>query len=218
MNVREEMKEKRFQFLHRLYELTGGDESKPFSMFEIGEELGFDEDLTGIIEQYLSGEGLINHGSGGFGTCDRDVGISHRGIKEIEEALDKPDRPTHYFPPANIIYIGEMRNSQIQQGSPEATQVATFNENMYEELKEVIQSLKESIDQLGIDQQQKSELQADIQTIEAQRSSSKPKAAIITECLGSIKRILEGAAGSALVSGLLSKIVAILEWVSDTSV
>ena len=210
MNAREEVKEKRFQFLHRLHELTGGDTSKLFSMFEIGEELGFDEDLTGIIEQYLSGEGLINHGSGGFGNRGRDVGISHRGVKEIEEALYKPDRPTHYFPPANFIYIGEMRNSQIQQGSPEATQVATFNENRYEELKEVIQSLKESIDQFGIDQQQKSKLQTDIQMIEAQISSSKPKATIITNCLGSIKRILEGAAGSAIASGLLIKIIALL--------
>ena len=206
MNTIEGMKEKRFQFLHRLYELTGGDESKLFSMFEIGGELGFDEDLTVKIEQYLYGEELISHILE-CGTRDREIAISHRGVKEIEEALDKPDMPTHYFPPANFIYIGEMRNSQIQQGSPEATQVATFNENKYEELKEVIQSLKESIDQLGIDQQQKSELQADLQTIEAQISSPKPKTAIITNCIGSIKRILEGAASSALASSLLSKIV-----------
>lgn len=208
MNTIEETRKKRFQFLYRLYELTGGDESKPFSMFEIGEELSFDEDLTIIIEQYLHGEELINHILG-CGTSDREIAILHRGVKEIEEALYKPDRPTHYFPPANFIYIGEMRNSQIQQGSPEATQVATFNENRYEELREVIQSLNESIDQFGIDQQQKSELQADIQKIEAQISSSKPKAAIITNRLGSIKRILEGAASSAIASGLLSKIVAL---------
>ena len=206
MNAIEEMKEKRFQFLHRLWELTGGNESELFRMFEIGEELGFDEDLTIIIEQYLSKEKLINHVPE-CGTWNMEIGISHWGVRTVEEALNKPDRPTHYFPP--IINIGDVKNSNIQIGSHGATQVATFNENRYEELKEVIQSLKESIDQLGIDQQQKSELQADIQTIEAQMSSSKPKAAIITECLGSIKRILEGAAGSALASGLLIKIAAL---------
>ena len=207
MNIVEEMKEKRFQFLHRLYELAGGDESDLFSMFKIGEELGFDKDLAVKIEQYLYGERLINHRLE-CGTRDREIGISHQGIRAVEEALNKPDRPTYYFPPANFIYIGEIRNSQIQQGSPEATQVATFNETGYGELKEVIESLKESIDQLGIAQQQKSELQADIQTIEAQMSSPKPKTAIITACLGSIKRILEGVADSALASDLLSKIVA----------
>jgi len=103
-----------------------------------------------------------------------------------------------------------MTNSNIQQDSPEATQVATFNENKYEELKKVIQSLKESIDQLGLEPQQKPEFQADIQTIEAQMSSSKPKAAIITERLGSIKRCLEGVAGSAIASGLPSMIIGLV--------
>jgi hypothetical protein len=208
MNIIEETRKKRFQFLYRLYELTGGDESKWFRMFEIGEELGFDSGLSKQIEQYLHGEGLIIP-IPECGTEDMLIGISHGGVRTVEESLDKLDKPTHHLPPANIIYIGEMRNSQIQQGSPEATQVATFNENKYEELKEVIESLKESIDQLGIGQQQKSELQVDLQTIETQMSSSKPKAAIITERLGSIKRILEGAAGSALASGLLNEIAAL---------
>jgi len=35
MNTIEEMKKKRFQFLHRLYELTGGDEFKWFNMFQV---------------------------------------------------------------------------------------------------------------------------------------------------------------------------------------
>ena len=208
MSTIEETKKKRFQFLYRLWELTGGDESKLFRMFEIGEELGFDEDLTIIIEQYLSKEKLINHVTE-CGTWNMEIGISHGGVRTVEEALNKPDRPTQYSPAIiNITSIGAMTDSQLQIDSPGATQVATFNENGYEELMEVIQSLKESIDQLGIDPQQKSELQVDIQTIEAQMLSPKPKAAIITEYLGSIKRILEGVTGSALASGLLSKIVA----------
>jgi len=81
-----------------------------------------------------------------------------------------------------------------------------IGEDRYEELKEIIQSLKDSIDQLGLEQQQKDDLEAEIQTIDAQMSSSKPKAAIITECLGSIRRIIEGAAGSVLASSLLGKI------------
>lgn len=209
MNTIEETQKKRFQFLRRLWELTGGDESKLFSMFGIGEELGFDEDSTAKIEQYLHGEKLINHILT-CGTHDREIGISHLGVRAVEGDLYNPDRPTQYFPAAiNITSIGTMTDSQLQIDSPRATQVATVNENRYEELKGVIQSLKESIDQFGIDQQQKSELQADIQTIEAQISSSKPKATIITECLGSIKRILEGAAGGAFAAGLLSKIIAL---------
>lgn len=71
----------------------------------------------------------------------------------------------------------------------------------------MILSLKESIDQLGLDPQQKPEFQADIEAIEAQIASSKPKATIITERLGSIKRILESATSSVLASGLLIMIM-----------
>ena len=205
MSKIEEMKKKRFQFLYRLYELSEGDESKWFNMFQIGEKLGFDSDLTEKIAQYLKGEGLIE-----FQGISGIIGITHRGIREVEEALSHPNIPTSHFLPVNVISINQMVNSQIQQASPEATQIVGISENKYEELKEVIQSLKESIDKLNLEPQQKSDLQAEIQTIEAQMSSSKPKATIITECLSSIRRVLEGAAGSMLASNLLSKIVALL--------
>jgi hypothetical protein len=205
MDTIEDMKKKRFQFLYKLYNLTGGDEFKWFNKFQIGEEQGFDRDLTANIAQYLKGEGLIE-----FRAIGGIIGISHWGVREIEEALSNPDIPTHHFPPINIISIGQMISSQIQQASPDATQVVTIDEDRYEELKEVIQSLKESIDKLDLESQNKSNLQAEIQTIEAQMSSSKPKVTIITECLGSIRRILEEATGSMLASSLLSKIVALL--------
>jgi len=210
MNAIEEMKMKRFKFFHRLYELTGGDEFKLFNMFQIGEELGFNRDLTANIARDLRGEGLIVVHSTSVGDRNNLIGISHDGIREVEEAVSNPDTPTPRFPPGNTIYINQMINSQIQQASPEATQVPVIGEDKYEELKEIIQSLKDSIDQLGIKPQQKADLQAEIQKIEAQMSSSKPKARIITECLGSIRRIIEGATSSVFASILLGKIVALL--------
>jgi hypothetical protein len=208
MNAVEDMKDKCFQFLRRLYEWTDGDESRGRYMYGIGEDLGFDRDLTVKIEQYLRGEGLINS-THVFGTEDKYIRILHKGVLAVWGDLPNLDRPTDHPSSQNITSIGQMINSQIQIGSPEATQVATFNENRYDELKEVIESLKESIDQLGIDQQQKSKLQANIKAMEAQTSSPNPKPTIITECLGSIKRILESATGSVLASGLLIKIIAL---------
>ena len=213
MNAKEELeerKEKRFQFLNKLWELTDKDESGLIRIDRIGKELGFDDDLTIKIAQYLSGEGSIVVQPIHLGhRMDDLIGISHAGLVEVEAALDNPDRHTQYIPPANIIHINQMVNSTIQQDSPEAIQVVTFDESKYKELKEMILSLKESIDQLGLEPQQKSELRAEIQTMEVQTASPNPKATIITECLGSIRRILEGATGSVLASGLLSKIVAL---------
>ncbi|MGR3309885.1 MAG: hypothetical protein ACUZ77_03840 [Candidatus Brocadiales bacterium] len=204
----EEMKKKRFQFLKKLYEMTEGDRYKSFVKYQIGEGLDFDKELTDKITQYLNGEELIN-----FPVIGGYVAISHEGIREVEEALSNPDEPTSHFPPINIIYVGTMTNSQIQLNSPEATQIVTIDGDKLEELKDLIQSLRESINQLNLQPQQKSDFQAEIQTIEAQTSSSKPKASSITECLGSIRRILEGATGSVLASDLLSKIVTFLEMI-----
>jgi len=197
----EETKKKRFQFLHRLYELADGDEHSFFDPSQIGQEIGFDEELTYKIVQYLEGEGLVR-------TVDLggDIVISHFGVREIEEALTNPDSPTPHFPPVNVISIGQMINSQIQQASPEATQLVIIGEDKYEELKKIIQALKESLDQLGLEQLKKSDLVAQIQTMEAQMSSSKPNAGIISWCLSTIQRILEGVAANAIASVILNQI------------
>ncbi|HRR92025.1 MAG TPA: hypothetical protein P5253_07115, partial [bacterium] len=178
MNEVEEMKKKRFQFLYRLYKLTGGDEFKEEDMFKIGKELGFDKDLTDKIVQYLKGEGLIEFlAMGGM------IRITHQGIREVEEALSKSDTLTEHFPPINIISIGQMTNSQIQQANTESTQIASFSGDRGEKLIEFIQLLEESKDKLDLEPQQKSDLQSEVQTIRAQMSSSKPKDKVITECL-----------------------------------
>lgn len=205
MNEIEEMKKKRFQFLYRLYKLTGGDVFKQFDMYQTGKELGFDKDLTDKIVQYLKEEGLIKFlAMGGI------IGITHQGIREVEEALSKSDTPTEHFPLANIISIGQMINSQIQQASTESIQIASFNGDKGKKLMEFIQLLEESKDKLDLEPQQKSDLQSEVQTIKAQMSSSKPKDKVITECLNSIKRILEGAAANILTSRLLDKITTLL--------
>ena len=51
----DEKKKKRFQFLHKLYELSDGNERKIFSKYKIGEELDFEKDETIEIYQYLKG-------------------------------------------------------------------------------------------------------------------------------------------------------------------
>lgn len=208
MTTIEEIKRKRFQFLLRLYELTEGDEHKFVSMWEIGQELGFQVDLTQKITQYLTGEGLIK-----FQAIGGIIGITHWGVREIERALSNPDEPTTHFLPVstiNIVSVERMIDSQIQQAGSKSTQVVTICEERLEELKEIIQLLKDSVDQLGLSLLQKSDLQAEIHTIEAQMLSSKPKNKIITECLKSIRSILESAAGSILAANLLSRIFALL--------
>jgi len=87
-------KTKRLQFLHRLYKLTEGSEFKYFNMFDIGSELDLDRKLTSDIAYYLRQEGLIE-----FRAIGGVIGITHRGIREVEKALSNPNKPTDFFPP-----------------------------------------------------------------------------------------------------------------------
>jgi hypothetical protein len=51
-------------------------------MWDIGDQLGFDRDLTISIAQYLKGEGLLE-----FRALGGIISITHYGNKEVEENL-----------------------------------------------------------------------------------------------------------------------------------
>ncbi len=193
-----ELQRKRFEFLKRLYELSKGDMYFEGDMFIVGQELGLDKPTTFTVTDYLSDEGLLKYTAlGGL------IGITHAGIKEVEKATAHPDKETEHFLPINVIQIGTMTNSQIQQGSPGATQVVTINESEKKKLEKIIQSLKEQINELELNPQERDDLEVDISTMETQMRSSSPKKSIIIEAL---KAILAGAAGSLLASGLVQQI------------
>ena len=110
----------------------------------------------------------------------------------------------------NVILVGSMVGSQIQQGSPNAAQAFETDSATRRELEELMKALKESFAELELKPDVSAELQCEIQTIEAQMSSPKLKGRVVTECLHSIRSILEGAAGSALASALLPRVVRLL--------
>ena len=55
------MKEKRFQFLKRMFEITEGNEKADVNLWELGDELGYSRPETDKIDDYLVGEELIFH-------------------------------------------------------------------------------------------------------------------------------------------------------------
>lgn len=191
----------RFLFLKALYEASGGDEFKMLNMFNIGAALGFDREYAANIFDYLKGEGLaIPQALGGI------IGITHDGIRTFENALSQPDKPTLHFPAVNIINVGSMVNSQIQQTSPNSKQTLSFGEERFDELQKLLADIKASIDKLGLKPQSQADIEGDITSAESQLKSSKPKTSVITECLHSIRSILESAVGSVLASDFMAKL------------
>src|SRR5262245_7049868 len=132
----EQMKADRFKFLKALYDASGGDRFKYFHLGRLGDVLGFDQQRTLVIGDYLKDEGLIAYHA--FGPI---IGITHHGIREVEEALSAPEQPTHYFPAVNVISIGSVVNSTIAQASTDVSQVINLSEGRTQELLALLNEL-----------------------------------------------------------------------------
>ena len=205
MGTKEDIGEKRLKFLYRLYQLSEGEDSQEISLNKIREEMGFSTPLTQDIVSWLEEEDLARSLSAGAA-----ISITSNGADEIEEALIERDHATRHFPPMRNITRNDRENMYIPQANLEDLQMITVGSNRYRDLKEVIQLLGSSIDRLGLDTQQTTTLRVEVNAIEAQLLSAKPKAAVIPKSLDIIRRILEGASGSPLDQDLLSKILALM--------
>jgi len=99
----EDKEKKRFLFLNMLYKVINGTANLPVNMFVLAAYLDLDNNNVMDIVRYLEGEGLVaSKAFGGF--IAGKVAITHKGIREIEDALNNPSKPTNNFPP-NIIYV-----------------------------------------------------------------------------------------------------------------
>jgi chromosome segregation ATPase len=96
----------------------------------------------------------------------------------------------------------------MKQGTSNSNQTFTINER--QEIREIIESLKEAVDKLPVQSQRINDVQAEIRTIESQLSSLKPKINIIAQSLSSAKTILESV--SALSAAALPIINKISMW------
>jgi hypothetical protein len=85
---------------------------------------------------------------------------------------------------------GDVTGSIIQQGSQNAHATLQFNAV---EVRETVERIKAALPDLPISDDAKEELETDIQTVEPQLLSSRPKLPIIQACLTSMKGILQEA-------------------------
>ncbi len=92
-------------------------------------------------------------------------------------------------------FYGTVNNPQLQQGNEVAHQV--HNATDIDLVRLLLEGINKELPKLSLTVEEKAEVAADIQTIEAQIESPKPKDGIVRASLQSIKAIFEGAAGSA---------------------
>ncbi|KYD25834.1 AbiTii domain-containing protein [Parageobacillus toebii] len=105
-------------------------------------------------------------------------------------------------------YIGgSVYGSQIQQGSSHSTQSQTLNVN---DIKDIIESLKNCINDLELNEKDKKLIEANIATAELQLSSPEFNKTILRECFKTIRNVLEGITASHIAAKIGEKIDSIL--------
>ncbi|MEJ2728186.1 MAG: hypothetical protein P8185_06690 [Deltaproteobacteria bacterium] len=169
-----ELDETSRQFLIQLFEQTGGDPSAQVSMYDVGESLGLDRDSSSRAAETLIGLQMVE-----IRTLSGGIGISTEGADEVKR-LTGGATPADSAP--NTLTDQRVMDPASCQG-----------------VEQIAGELKNQAGNLGLDFDRLSELMADLKTIDAQLESSRPKTAIIRECLRSLKEILEDATAAEIL-------------------
>jgi len=101
------------------------------------------------------------------------------------------------------INVGTMSHSQIQAATTNSRQTVTNVNIEPEKLLEFVANARSALDSLAMRATEIAELRSELDTLEAQARSPRPKESIVRESARSVRTILEGAAGNVAAQGLL---------------
>lgn len=153
--------ESSLHFFRSLFIKTGGDTKKQASMQDIGNEAGLDKSASKMIAEELMSLGLID-----IRTLSGGIGLTEEGVNEAQG----------WF--SDIAGIGP---AGLTLGKD-----PVVGEKIGAIITDILTDLKSRIGKLGMAFDDMTELLADIQCLEAQMRSSRPKTAIVRECFRSI--------------------------------
>jgi len=129
--------------------------------------------------------------------------LEENGISGENLSFSDEDRKTASH---MVFNIGSMSNSQIQAETLHSQQVVA---NLSFDPKAILDfavRTRASVSELQLEKIEIEELNSELDTLEAQSKSPKPKAHILHESLKAVRTILEGAAGNIAAEGLLTAI------------
>jgi hypothetical protein len=105
----------------------------------------------------------------------------------------------------HVHYYGDVGTSQVQQGTVGSSQAISTQIDLGG-VQSLVTELRSHIAELKLTTELERQMLAEIASIEAQLSAPQPKRGVITECLSSVRNILEGCAGGLIASGFLQQL------------
>jgi hypothetical protein len=106
----------------------------------------------------------------------------------------------------NILNVGSMVGSAIQQSTTGSTQHIAAPLDV-DSLRDIVEAIGEQLAHIQLEANDRAEVEAEVSTLKAQLDSPKPKRAILTASLQSLRRITE----TAVASGASPEIHGLLE-------
>lgn len=190
----------RLEVLRKIYEISGADTKQFVNAGKLAEALGAMDDSKPLASavQYLVDEGLVKGHAKRFGGIPGLLTLEHAGLKEMEASDADREHGTQHFPAQNVLYVGTMVNSTIQQGigsTQTSTQTVTLSSDAKQKIGDYAIELENALPNLHLKQDAIDELKAELATIKAQIASPKPKVGILREALSTVREVLTHAGG-----------------------
>lgn len=198
----------RTAFMKWAFDQTGGSQMELAEASDFTVPYGWagqlpSESDTGDAIKYLEGERLIkaHWAMGGLPS----VSLTHAGIREMEQALSEPSQQTeHFVPLINITNIhGSVIGSQLQQGSPGASQTGHFEINQRDNAEAFITAARKILGSDSLDAEIRQQAEADLGVMSRELESRTPRWPILQTFGAALRDSLVKAAGTAAAAGLL---------------
>jgi hypothetical protein len=154
------------QFLLTLFEQTNGDAKVQVSMYDVGDLLGMDRDAASAVAQELMGLQLAE-----IRTLSGGIGISADGASRAQDIMGP-------------VASGSSESANLGNGP-------VLTSGGQQSIDQIVMALKNQAGSLGLNYDALGELMADLNTMEAQLDSPKPKTEIMRECLRSILEVVK---------------------------
>jgi hypothetical protein len=134
--------------------------------------LGWTIEDTDATLEYLEHEGLVS-----FQGLGPEIGITHRGVVEVEHAIERPAEPTEHLAPHTVVIVhGDMQGSAIQAGTVASHQSQTVAlGDQREAIEAFTQLLRQALDAVELSNDERRVTQAELLTVEAQLALREPK-------------------------------------------
>jgi hypothetical protein len=207
----EEKRRQRTAFMRALYEASGGDHRCTLDPDQLAHEVGIIKADRGPLIDYLEGEDLLRVDRGANGGAFY-VSIAHRGVVEVEQALQSPTAATSHFEPIATLninnFFADATGAQIVQGSQHTTQTAAGHRSD-DELSALIQRYRSALGELDPAYRDDAGKQLDL--LEAEVAKPHPHRGLVNGLLSSLKSFGTSAvasAGAGAGAGVLAEVVA----------